>query len=373
VTAARLGSAAVAVAVLMAVAGCGSARAPGQGSVTPSAAGIAGPALATSLSAGDGTSWAVLPMGGSAASENEFWELFVQPASESGWQLVTPPGVASNGGLVAALTGTGTLVTGFRPSQDLTFSPLAVTADAGRSWDQGAVLSPGLADLPTAMTAGPLGNLLALTDGGDVEEGTALGASWSRLTTLRALSHVPAVRAGCTLTALTAAAWTPSGQPLLGGSCAPPGRPSAGTAQAAIITLSAGAWHLADLVLPPAVARDPVTVLGLATSGTGTTAILAVGSGASTGVMAAWSATGDSGWTLSPVLRTGPGGSPAISLWADGSAGLVLGSRAATIGWRAGRWSELPGAPTACPRSRARPPGRRHWPGPRLAFRSFSR
>ena len=30
------------------------------------------------------------------------WEVFVRPAKSSTWQLVTPPGVADNGGLVAA-------------------------------------------------------------------------------------------------------------------------------------------------------------------------------------------------------------------------------------------------------------------------------
>jgi hypothetical protein len=144
-------------------------------------------------------------------------------------------------------------------------------------------------------------------------------------------------------------AWAPSGQPLLGGSCAAPAPAAASrtakTPRAAIITLSAGSWHLADLVLPRALPRGPVTVLGLRTSGTRTTAILAAGTGAATAVVVAWSAPGGTSWTLSPALRTGPAAAPAISLWADGSAGLLAGRRAATIGWQAAGWRQLPPAP----------------------------
>src|ERR1019366_4915858 len=45
------------------------------------------------------------------------------------WKLVTPVAVADNGGLVVATTGPQSLVTGFRPSQDLTFSPITATSD----------------------------------------------------------------------------------------------------------------------------------------------------------------------------------------------------------------------------------------------------
>ena len=75
-----------------------------------------------------------------------FWQLFVRPATASRWSLVTPPGVADNGGLVAAGGGTS-LVVGFRPSQNLVFSPLATSTDAGRNWTPG-LLDAGLADTP---------------------------------------------------------------------------------------------------------------------------------------------------------------------------------------------------------------------------------
>jgi hypothetical protein len=46
-------------------------------------------------------------MGGSAAEHNNFWQLFVRPAATGKWRLATPPGVASNGGLVVASPGAG--------------------------------------------------------------------------------------------------------------------------------------------------------------------------------------------------------------------------------------------------------------------------
>ena len=110
-------------------AGCSSAA--GQASSPASAAPPL--SLATSLDTATGT-WAVAVMGGSAASHNNFWQLFVRPTGTSKWRLVTPPGVASNGGLVVAGPGAGPVVAGFRPSQDLSYSPLATTHDNGTAW-----------------------------------------------------------------------------------------------------------------------------------------------------------------------------------------------------------------------------------------------
>ena len=54
------------------------------------------------MTAADGGTWAIVAMGGPAAGENQFWELLARPAGSTRWELVTPPGVADNGGLVAA-------------------------------------------------------------------------------------------------------------------------------------------------------------------------------------------------------------------------------------------------------------------------------
>jgi hypothetical protein len=258
---------------------------------------------------------------------------------------------------VAAVTGSGSLLAGVRPSQDLTFTPLAQTADAGTSWSQNNVFDAGLADAPGALAAGPAGRLLAVTDSGDIDTSSGTGASWSHLTTQHALDATTAGRA-CGLTAVTAAAWTPAGEPLLGGDCSKDG-------VAGIFSRTGGTWRAAAPPLPATLATDPVAVIGLTTTGTRTTAVLAVGTGAATGVIAVWSADGGSNWRLSPELRTGPSTSstatgntatgntgPSVSFGADGSAALVLpgthassNGQGATIGWQAAGWQELPPLP----------------------------
>ena len=90
------------------------------------------PSLDTSLDTTAGT-WAAVVMGGSAAQDNNFWQLFIRPAGSTRWKLVTPPGTADNGGLVLADAG-GSLITGFRPSQNLTYTPLIQTSDGGQAW-----------------------------------------------------------------------------------------------------------------------------------------------------------------------------------------------------------------------------------------------
>ena len=83
--------------MVLLAAGCGSQVAP----PTAPALRVQTAPLPTSLVTAQGT-WAVTVMGGSAADENNFWQLFVRPAGATRWSLVTPQGVADNGGLVAA-------------------------------------------------------------------------------------------------------------------------------------------------------------------------------------------------------------------------------------------------------------------------------
>ena len=127
-------------------------------------------------------------MGGSAATHNNFWQLFVRPAATSTWRLVTPPGVASNGGLVVASPGSGPVVAGFRPSQDLSYSPLATTSDNGAAWTP-AILDAGLADVPDALAAAPAGGrLLALLANGNADISAPGATSWTTLASQHALA-----------------------------------------------------------------------------------------------------------------------------------------------------------------------------------------
>ena len=197
--------AALAAGILLtagALAGCGSTPAASPSMpVVPAAA----PPLQTSFTGGTGTGWAVVQMGGSAAQDENFWEMFARPAGSVAWRLVTPAGVADNGGLVAAPAGGASLLTGFLPSQDLTFSPLADTSDSGAHWATAGPVNPGLADVPDALAARPDGNLIALTSGG-AKLGQYGGTGWTRLITARALAATPAAQP-CQVTGLTAVAF----------------------------------------------------------------------------------------------------------------------------------------------------------------------
>lgn len=332
------------LALVTAMAGCGNSPAPARSASSHPRSGITAADLATSLAVPGGAGWAVVQMGGPAARHDNFWELFVRPAGSTDWKLATPAGVASNGGLVMTVSGPGSLLAGFRPSQNLTFSPLAATTDAGANWSQRNVLDAGLADVPGALASGPGGRLLAMTGTGDIYSGTHGGASWSRLTGERAVARTAAGRA-CGLSALSAVAYTSAGQPLLAGDCR-----SAGTA--AIFVLRAGTWQAARPSLPAALRHEPVSVIGLNAAGARITAILAAWAGRSTAVLAAWSADDGSTWTISPPLTTGPAtaGRPSVSFGASGSASLLLPashavSGGAVIGWRAAAWQSLPSLP----------------------------
>ena len=320
--------AAVILLIAGALAGCGSTPA-----ATPSgpAVPVAAPPLQTSFADGTGTSWAVVEMGGSAAQEENFWEMFARPAGAAAWRLVTPAGVADNGGLVAAPAGGASLLTGFLPSQDLTFSPLADTSDSGAHWATAGPVNPGLADVPDALAAGPGGSLIALTSGG-AELGQHGGAAWTRLITARALAATPAGKT-CQVTGLSAVAFGSAGAPVLGTGC---GRP----AFAGIFTESGGRWHAAGPAVPNA--GEDVEVLRLASAGTGLVALLQVGRGPDAGTIAGW--YDGTRWTLSAPLRTGSVRSTAIG--PGGSVGIILNAtHAATLAGPGASWRTLPALP----------------------------
>jgi hypothetical protein len=313
-------------------AGCGSAaRQPG-----PPAVPAPPPSLSTSLVTTTGT-WAVAVMGGSAAEHNNFWQLFVRPAATGRWRLVTPPGVASNGGLVVAGLGAGSVVAGFRPSQDLSYSPLATTHDNGAAWTPG-LLDAALANVPDALAAAPGGRLLALLASGQAELSGPGGTAWRKLATRRALAASAAGRR-CELRGLTAAAFSSSGVPLLAASCARPGT-------AGVFAYDGGTWQRAGPVLPAPYVHQDVTVLRLTTVAGTTMALLAAGTGPAARLVAAWSAGGGAHWALSPPLPL-PGGRLTSASFGPGGAVAVLvnGNRAEDIAGPAAPWRPLPAPP----------------------------
>ena len=311
------------------LAGCGSTPAA---STAPSAVSAVPPPLATSFADGTGPGWTVVEMGGSAAQEDSFWELFTRVPGSERWRLATPLGVADNGGLVVTGTGGGSLLTGFVPSQSLTFSPLAVSGNSGVSWSSSSLVNPGLADVPDALAAGPGGRLVALTRSG-AELGQPLGTAWTYLSSSRALASTAAGKA-CGVAGLTAVGFGTSGAPMLAASCDHPG-------VAGIFTESGG-WHAAGPALPTALAREDIEVLRLAAAGTGLVALLRAGTGPTTSVVAAWYDGGR--WTVSASLRVPGVRSTAIG--AGGSVGIILNAtHAATLAGPGASWHVLPPLP----------------------------
>jgi hypothetical protein len=320
---------AVLAATALAASGCGSQHPQADPTVTtPPPPSLA---LATGSS---GATWASLVMGGSAADYNNFWQLFDRSSGSARWQLVTPPGMASNGGFVLAGTSGQSLVAGFRPSQNITYSPLVSTADNGTHWSTGQVAT-GLAAVPDALATGPgSGSLIALGTS-RVELSRTGGSAWTQLATLRSLAATTAGRR-CQLTRVTAVTFSPAGTPLAAGTCAHPG-------VAGIFAYSGGGWQAAGPTLPAALAGRPVTVLRLSTAGNRETALLAAGSRDSATVVAAWSSGGSAGWSLSPSFATDGRGVLSASLSQGGSVGLVLsGGRGVTLSGPGARWRTLP-------------------------------
>jgi hypothetical protein len=317
----------------MLAAGCGSAAHQSGGPSRP----VQPPSLSTSLVTTTGT-WAVAVMGGPAAEHNNFWQLFVRPAATGRWRLATPPGVASNGGLVLTSPGAGSVVAGFRPSQALSFSPLATTHDNGTAWTPG-LLDAALADVPDALAAGPAGgHLLALLASGGAELSGPGGTGWARLATRQTLAASAAGR-HCGPARLTAAAFSPAGAPLLAASCTHPGT-------AGIFAYTSGTWHPAGPTLPARYAHQDASVLRLTTTAGTTTALLAVGTGSAAQLLAAWSTGDGTHWALSPPLPLRGAGLTSASSGPGGAVAVMLaGNHAQAITGPAGTWQPLPALP----------------------------
>jgi len=146
--------------------------------------------MATSIATGADT-WAVLPV----SADPAFWEVFARAGDSGSWQLVTPPGVADNGGLVASAGGARSLTVAVRPSQNLVFSPLAETVDGGASWSTGGPVNAAVAASPDAFAASG-SKLAALLSDGAIETSANAGTAWSTLAKPGAIGASPAAK-GC--------------------------------------------------------------------------------------------------------------------------------------------------------------------------------
>ncbi len=306
---------ALAAAVAGAVAGAGLLAACGSAPASSAAPNPARPVpsvpMATSLdTAGDG--WAVVPMSAGPA----FWQVFVRPAKSAAWQLVTPPGVADNGGLVAAGTG-GSLTVAIRPSQGLTFSPLAVTANGGARWGTG-LIDAGVAATPDALAASGR-RLAALLSDGTILASSDAGATWRTLAAPGAIAASPAGRE-CGAVGVTGVTFgITQGQVLAAGTC--------GTAGTTVFAHSAAGWRRLSLPVRGRVVR---MLAGL----------MLVASGSR--LYATWDTAG--AWPVSPPLPAA-GVVAAGGFGADGAWALLPGRRAAVIAGPGQPWRSLPAVP----------------------------
>jgi hypothetical protein len=164
-------------------------------------------------------SWAIVPMGDLREPLNTFWQIFFRAKGKSRWSLVTPPGVAGNGGLAAAVGPANVVTVAFGPTNLLKFSPFETTTDDGTKWTVGVIpfgipTLPDVLVLPTEMS-----EQLAALDGNlnEIMSGTGAEAEWSDLYDESGLARSPAGRE-CDVGALTALAGLGSDQ-LVGSTC----------------------------------------------------------------------------------------------------------------------------------------------------------
>jgi hypothetical protein len=294
--------------------------------------------MATSIAAG-GVSWAVVPM----SADPPFWEVFARAGNSGTWRLVTPPGIADNGGLVAAAGGTSSLTVAVRPSQDLVFSPLAETANGGATWSAGEPVNAAVAASPDALAADG-SHLAALLSDGTVEASTDAGGTWSVIASPAALAASPAARGCDGAVQVRSISFGPLTSDLLaGGTCG-----SGGTT--ALFSYSpGGGWRRLSLPVPGRLVR--------LTDG------MALVQGES-GLSALWSGIGwyayapltgttrpgmpeptAAGWSESEPLPTSGAVIASGTLSLGGAWVLLPGGRAATVSALGPRWRLLPPVP----------------------------
>lgn len=299
---------AAALAGALVLAGCGSAAAGKPAS--PAAATAPALPLSTSLVTAQ-DAWAIVPM----ASNPVFWQVFARPTKSADWKLVTPPSVAANGGLVAAGTG-GSLTVAFRPSQGLTFSPLAVSTDGGGHWAPG-LIDADLASSPDALAVAGSQSLALLHDGAIMASSDG-GASWHTLAAPGAIAASPAGKK-CGISGVSAVSFGNNGTALAAGTC--------GAAGSGVFAYSGGRWQAVTVPVSGQVLRLTGNLL-LTRQGTRLRAAWRAGSTwsasaplAATGVVASGTLTGGAAWVL------------------------LAGGRAATIAGAGAPWHMLPRVP----------------------------
>ena len=276
-------------------------------------------------------------MGELGDPSNTFWQLVHAPSGSSRWSVVTPEGVADNGGIVAGVSPVSVDV-GVLPSGLLRFSPLARSTDSGRTWNP-AFLPGALAAFPDALAGSPDGGGPALAVvGRSVLSAPAALSSWSRTTSVAALG---ATWPRCGATAIDAVAVAPEGGPMAATDCRRGGR-------VGIFTHAAGTWSASGAVLGGRLRQSSTEVLRLEPTGEQDTALVLATADGRRSLVSLWSEPRGR-WTESGAL-TLPSGSTVVSTALGGTgtvAVLVSGPRGVVpFTTKPGtRWSRLPAPP----------------------------
>ena len=295
--------------------------------------------------------WAVVAMGHLESRLNTFWQLFFRPVGTTRWSLVTPPGVASNGGFSAdpAAGQLGAVIAGFQPSKYLHYSPLAETTDRGRHWRAG-ILPSALVFAADAVAADS-GTVLALVraDGGALVRADGSITRWSTVATVATLGSTAAGRA-CRVSALSAVV-VAGGAPEVGTDCAKPGA-------VGLFREVRGRWVSSAPRLAGG-GSSKLDVVRLWSDAGGTTALIEGRGAGKSSLVVAWRRSPAGRWTVSaPVTFTGDVLSTATGATATGAASSVAASSVAVVtsaGWRAHAVEQIAG-PGGRWRSTGRPP-----------------
>jgi hypothetical protein len=272
---------------------------------------------------------------------NTFWQLLALTSGAS-WRLATPPGVASNGGLVVSAAPTSVLA-GFGPSQELLYSPLARTLDQGSSWQPG-VLPASLSLVPDALVEGEDKSLsLMRTAGGTVVAGTGDLSTWTPVTKASTLRQQSAV-AGCHLRSLTAVTLDAEDSPVVGASCTQGGK-------VALFTPSSSSRWLLTGPDIPGVVSGPTEVVRLDQTAAGTAALVSAGRSGAARLFGMWSTDGLRSWTVSAGLPLD--GTSLLSTGLTAAGGFVVAARggdmsrwSSTVSPSGSQWRRLPAPPS---------------------------
>ncbi len=285
------------VALAACVWACTTAWGAGPASATPRAAGPATAGLEQSWATAAGT-WAVVAMGHLDQPSNTFWQVLFRPVGTARWTLVTPPGVASNGGFSAdgvpsGTGGPGVVTAGFQASENLTYSPIARTSDDGKKWSAG-ILPAALSPVADGVAGGTAGEVFALvrSKGGTLLRSRGSLTAWEPLVTRHALEATAAGRR-CGPDALTAVADAggAAASPELGAACA-------STGVVGLFHRSSGRWVLTPVRVRDG-ARSTFTVLRLESGASGTSALLEARRAGRASLVVLWRTAPSGSWTAS--------------------------------------------------------------------------